>query len=164
MNKVSRPSGKPRGLVTQETPEVNAAGRDNPLLPIKFSGKVIHGAGRGRTLGFPTANLDTILPSDLPLGIFAGWVHSPLSKRGAGGDFIHRPAVIYWGQQPTFDGTVTICEVFLINENEDLYSAEIHGELTSFIRPDQRFKFPTDLTAQMHQDVAEARRHLSLDS
>ena len=124
-------------------------------MNIKFSGKVIHGAGRGRTLGFPTANLDTQLPADLPLGIYAGWVWTTTDQQKL-------PAVIYWGQRPTFDGRSVVCELFFIDTANDLYNAELTGELTSFIRADQRFESAEDLTTQMHQDVAETRRRLGL--
>ena len=127
----------------------------NQVLPLELSGKVIHGAGRGRTLGFPTANLDTQLPADLPLGIYAGWVwitnHST-----------RRPVVIYWGQRPTFGEQTTDCEVFLIDATENLDVAELQGKLTSFIRADKRYDSPSDLIKQMHQDVAEARQRLGL--
>ena len=123
----------------------------NQPLPYQTSGRVIHGAGRGRTLGFPTANLDVALPANLALGIYAGWATVNHSTN-------HRPALIYWGKRPTFDERVAVCEVLLFNETEtvDLYDSVLQIDLVAHLRPDQRFHSPRELMTQIQADMTQA--------
>ncbi len=123
---------------------------DKLPLPYRTSGRVVPGAGRGRTLGFPTANLDTGLPAKFPLGIYAGWAQlsdPPIRLHPEGANLKHPPGVstefptpgvgkvrkqrwptvIYWGRRPTFDGGSPVLELFLLDlpaEFPDLTSRE----------------------------------------
>jgi riboflavin kinase/FMN adenylyltransferase len=117
-----------------------------------FTGTVVRGDGRGRELGYPTANLAfNYLPALPALGIYAGLT---------GG----RPALVSVGRRPTFhdDGEVVV-EAHLLDWDGDLYDQELRVELAHRIRDEQRFASAHELTDQMRQDEADARRLLSAD-
>lgn len=117
-------------------------------------GRVVRGAGRGRTLGFPTANLapgpEFVHPDQ---GIFAGW--ACLEGRA-------HPAAVYIGEQPTFtDGQRTI-EVHLLERGApELYRAQLHVYLVEKLRDDARFESVEALQDQVRHDLARARRALA---
>jgi riboflavin kinase/FMN adenylyltransferase len=128
--------------------DVDAAGR---MLtePYRLRGLVVHGAGRGATLGYPTANLDqidTLLPAE---GIYAGRV--PI-------DGTLWPAAISIGPNPTFgDGRLKI-EVYVIGFQGDLYDRVLEVDFLSRLRGVIRFNGVEALLSQMERDVATARR------
>jgi riboflavin kinase/FMN adenylyltransferase len=118
----------------------------NRLLtePYRLRGTVIHGAGRGNGLGFPTANLgriDTIVPAD---GIYAG---RALVDDGAW------PAAISVGPNPTFDEGGRKLEVYLVDYNGNLYDRTIEVDFLARLRDIVRFATIDDLVAQMNRDV-----------
>jgi riboflavin kinase/FMN adenylyltransferase len=117
--------------------------------PYRIRGLVVHGAGRGAKLGYPTANLDqidTLLPAE---GIYAGRV--PVDGRSW-------PAAISIGPNPTFgDGRLKI-EVYLIGFQGDLYDRVLDVDFLSRLRGVMRFDRVESLLAQMERDVATARR------
>ncbi len=117
----------------------------------RIEGEVIHGAGRGAGLGFPTANI--ALPSGIELmhGIYASWVWI---------DGVRHPAASYLGKRPTFDNGLPIFETFLIDFNGDLYGKRLAIDLVAFLRADQPFTGVEALKMQMHADCAEAHRQL----
>ncbi len=121
--------------------------------PYSITGVVQKGEARGRTLGYPTANLqpepDRALPND---GIYATRVRI--------GDTFH-PSATYVGTSPTFDGQQRLIEVFLIDFNGDLYGQELQVEWVRKIRDDQRFESEGALQGQMAEDIAQARLVLS---
>lgn len=122
-----------------------------------LTGTVVRGEGRGRDLGFPTANLSfAYRPAMPPLGIFAGLV--PSVKGGAAGI----GALVSIGRRPTFheDGDVVV-EANLLDWNGDLYGRELRLELVSRLRDEQRFDSASDLTAQMQRDETVARAALA---
>ncbi len=117
--------------------------------PYRLTGPVVVGEKRGRTLGFPTANLD--IPSDLALpadGVYCtvAWV-----------DGQPRDAVTNVGVRPTFGEQKHTVEAHLLNFDQDLYGKTLSIELIERIRPEQRFSGIDDLVAQLHRDVATAR-------
>jgi riboflavin kinase/FMN adenylyltransferase len=117
--------------------------------PYRLRGLVIHGAGRGAKLGYPTANLeqiDTLLPGE---GIYAGRVPVQGTRW---------PAAISVGPNPTFgDGRLKI-EVHLIGFQGDLYDRVLEVDFLSRLRGMVRFDRVEALLAQMERDVATARR------
>jgi riboflavin kinase/FMN adenylyltransferase len=113
-------------------------------------GVVVHGAQRGRALGFPTANLsphsEGLIPAD---GVYAGWLVD------AG---IRYPAAISVGDNPTFDGVPQRqVEAYAIDADLDLYDHIIDVEFTRRLRGMVAFQGVDALIAQMHADVAEAK-------
>lgn len=128
--------------------DVDAA-RRMLIRPYRIRGLVVHGAGRGAKLGYPTANLehvDTLLPGE---GIYAGSV--PVDGR-------QWPAAISVGPNPTFgDGRLKV-EVYLIGFQGDLYDRPLEVDFLSRLRGVVRFDRVESLLAQMERDVDAARR------
>ncbi len=121
--------------------------------PYQLGGVVVHGDGRGRGIGFPTANLvidpDLIVPAT---GVYAG--HARLDGRWI-------PAVANVGVRPTFDGTTRTVEVHLLDVDQDLYGRNLAFRFLHRLRSEQRFDGVEALVAQIGADVARARGLLS---
>ena len=118
--------------------------------PPAVRGEVVHGDARGRELGFPTANLggtEGLVPAD---GVYAGWAVR------AGG---RHAAAISVGNNPTFTpDEQSRVEAYLLDFDGDLYGERIELRFTARLRATERFDSLEALVAQMHADVAEARR------
>ena len=121
--------------------------------PLTISGLVVHGDARGRTIGFPTANLaiddQHLLPGN---GVYA-------VRAGIGEDRV--PGVMNVGVRPTVDGTRLMVEVHLLDKSPDLYGQRLSVELITRIRDEQRFGSLEALIEQIRRDVEHARRILS---
>jgi riboflavin kinase / FMN adenylyltransferase len=141
--------------------------RANQLLgrPYTLLGQVVQGQQLGRTIGFPTANLQLPPEKFLPRqGVYSVWVHlgglkdsvKPVGLKGKN-DFL--PGVMNIGTRPTVNGTVQTVEVHLLGWTGDLYGQTIAVYLDSFLRPEQKFASLDDLKAQIQQDgeMAEVR-------
>ncbi|MBL0886500.1 bifunctional riboflavin kinase/FAD synthetase [Myceligenerans indicum] len=129
----------------------------------RVRGTVVHGDARGRELGFPTANLGGIagmVPAD---GVYAGWLHRPeLAGRSPSDPDCVLPAAISVGTNPTFDGVERRVEAYVLDRDDlDLYDEHVVLEFTEHLRPTVRFEGMEPLIAQMHDDVARARKILS---
>lgn len=121
--------------------------------PYALRGPVVHGAARGRGLGFPTANVlprEECLP---PPGVYAAWAL-------VGGRRF--PAAVNVGPNPTFGGTEITVEAYLLDFAGDLYGAELELVFEAAVRGEIAFRHPDDLTLQIHKDVATVRRLLGL--
>lgn len=117
-------------------------------------GSIAHGMGRGRDLGFPTANMtlpETLLP---PSGVYATLARVD-GLPGA------RQAVTNIGRNPTFDGTALSVESFLLDAHGDFYGRTLRLEFVARLREERRFDGPEALMRQIAQDVACARRQLA---
>ena len=118
-----------------------------------LSGEVVHGAKRGRRIGFPTANIavppQLVLP---PNGVYACFVC-------VGGQ--RRPAVTNIGIRPTFTNPERTVEAHLLDFNDDLYGQTLRLEIVEFLRPETRFDTVAGLVAQISADAETARRLLS---
>lgn len=117
-------------------------------------GEVVHGAKRGRELGFPTANLSAdsegFVPAD---GIYAGWLWDGAARY---------PAAISVGNNPTFDGVPQRqVEAYVIDETLDLYGHTVDVEFVERIRGMVAFTNIEDLIEQITDDVARARTLLA---
>lgn len=126
--------------------ELARAGRLLGRAP-ELSGEVIHGAGRGRHLGFPTANvklLSTILP---PQGVYRVWVEHGHSRW---------PGVMNLGTRPTFGPGPLVCEVHLPRVSRPLYGHDVRILLERRLRPERRFATPQALIEQIHRDLQAA--------
>lgn len=120
-----------------------------------LSGRVVHGAARGRTLGFPTANLDGVLEALPPFGVYACRAeHLDAPARG------RTPAVLNIGLRPTLAAGFSV-EAHLLDFSGDLYDQRLRLHLTARLRDELRFSGLPALQAQIQQDVEQARRLLS---
>lgn len=117
--------------------------------PFELSGEVVRGKGRGRTLGFPTANLiaaQEIRPAN---GVYA-------ARARVGGELID--AAVSIGIVPTFDnGNDVTVEAYLLDFDADLYGKTVTLEFVKRLRPERRFQGPEALVAQITEDVKQVR-------
>jgi len=134
--------------------------------PFTLQGEVVHGEARGRTIGFPTANVAVAdglaLPGD---GVYACWASIGADGRDAEDGVtaavaaeVH-PAVVNVGRRPTFDGTGRTVEAHLLDvpAGLDLYGRRLTLAFVGRIRGEQRFDGPEALIARIHEDVVAAR-------
>lgn len=117
-------------------------------------GRVVHGAGRGRGMGFPTANLQPPAHQILPAtGIYAAFV-----RRGEE----RIPAAVSVGYNPTFGESDEVkVEAFLLDFDGDLTGEELAIDFVERIREERTFERPEDLVAEMERDVARTREILA---
>ena len=121
--------------------------------PYQVHGVVEHGDGRGRTIGFPTANVavpgDVMLPAD---GVYAGWYQRPDGQ-------VWRAAISV-GRRPTFyleQGTLLL-EAHLLDFEGDLYGEQARVTIETWLRPQERYESVDDLVAQLRHDVDDTRK------
>lgn len=117
-------------------------------------GTVIKGRGVGRTLGFPTANIQPHNEVFPPAGIYA-------VSAEIGSEVYHGAG--YIGHRPTFDhaGSEWTLEVFFFDLKHDIYDREIIVGFVRKIRDDRKFNSPAELAAQIQEDVRRAKEILS---
>ncbi len=111
-------------------------------------GTVVHGAGRGRTLGFPTANVQPDRPVLLPAGVYA--CDLVLDGRA-------HQAVVNIGVRPTFGEAVTTVEAHVLDFSGDMYDRHVVLRFRERLRPERTFTAVDELKAQIAEDIREAR-------
>lgn len=132
------------------------------LLGRDFSvrGQVVKGDARGRTLGFPTANLapeNEVLPE---AGVYAGWFRCLDAGDPPAGAIW--PAVTNVGTRPTFgDSDRVVAEAHLLDFSGDLYGRRVELSFACRLRAERRFAGVEALREQIERDRAEARRRLA---
>lgn len=129
--------------------------------PHRMVGEIVHGAARGRELGFPTANLSQqsrgFIPAD---GVYAGWLVDEQGKR--------HPVATSIGTNPTFEGiTQRQVEAHVINrpdepiENFNLYGQEVTVEFLHYLRPTVAYTGAEALIEQIAQDILDTEEKLA---
>jgi riboflavin kinase / FMN adenylyltransferase len=112
-----------------------------------ISGKVIEGDRRGRTLGFPTANLNLDAGVEPLEGIYAVRLRIEGERHlGAG----------YVGTRPTFATGGRFLEIYIFDFKRDIYAKQVDVEFLGFIRPDEKFPSSEALMVQMRGDCEQA--------
>ena len=117
--------------------------------PHRLRGTVVEGDQRGRTIGFPTANLDNeveLLPGDGVYAVLASVDGGPPA-----------PGVMNIGMRPTFAGAVRRIEVHLLDGAGDLYGHELAVDLVARLRGEVRFDGVEALVDQIRRDITAAR-------
>lgn len=125
--------------------------------PFEIEGIVEDGDKRGRTLGFPTANIaigDYIRPARGVYAVRAG-IEAEGGMRWVDG-------VANFGNRPTIGGDSLLLEVHLFDFNEDLYGRDLRVALIEYLRPERKFAGLDELKAQIDEDCATARRVLTV--
>jgi riboflavin kinase/FMN adenylyltransferase len=123
--------------------------------PFEVTGEVVRGAGRGRTIGFPTANLRVEADLVPRVGIYAA------RARVLGAD--GKPAAtatcaVSIGTNPTFSGGGAVhVEAYLLDFEGDLYGRRLRLEFSERLRDERRFESVDQLVAQIRDDVARVR-------
>jgi riboflavin kinase/FMN adenylyltransferase len=118
----------------------------------QLEGSVVSGSGRGRDLGFPTANMDIdpiqALPQD---GVYATLAYL---------DGKSMPSVTSIGGRPTFGETERSVEVHILDYSGELYTRQLKVDIIERLRGQQRFDSADGLTAQVNKDIQKAREIL----
>jgi riboflavin kinase / FMN adenylyltransferase len=121
-------------------------GRDYQIM-----GQVVRGQQIGRSIGFPTANIEYPSEKFLPRqGVYCVTADTQLGAA--------LPAVMNLGKRPTVDGTKLAAEVHLLDWQGDLYGSKISLHLLQFLRTEQKFPSLEALTAQIDRDCQAARQ------
>ncbi|MDI9349813.1 MAG: bifunctional riboflavin kinase/FAD synthetase [Candidatus Symbiobacter sp.] len=129
-----------------------------------MQGVVTRGDQRGRTLGFPTANLAPVGIMRPKFGVYAVRVKLPGALPGTLPGIRRRwDGVANFGIRPTVDGSAPRLEVHLFDFAGDLYDQTIEVALIDFIRPEQKFNSLPELVEQINIDVATAQNILKDD-
>lgn len=116
-----------------------------------ITGTVCEGDKRGRTLGFPTANLQTdseLLPPD---GVYAVWA-------SVGGTL--NPGIASLGSKPTFSGKTFCIEVHILDFDKNIYGETVRMDFVERIREERTFPDAQALIGQIHKDAQKAREIL----
>lgn len=123
--------------------------------PYSLNGTVVHGFQKGRTMGFPTANMSAdecrLVPAD---GVYAVKVSLPPSTF---------PGITNIGMRPTFDGHQRTIETHILDFEGDLYGRDISIGFVARLRDEQHFESPEELAQQMARD-AETAKQVLLDA
>lgn len=119
----------------------------------RMSGRIVAGQKLGRTLGYPTANVNLNRLQSAVMGIFA--------VRVSGGNWGPLNAVASVGTRPTFEGTKPLLEVHIFDFDKDIYGEYIHVDFIARLRSEEKFDDVTRLVEQMHRDSARAREILA---
>lgn len=158
------PAGSISSTAIREAVAQGDVRRASELLgrPLSVLGRVIHGDQRGRTLGFPTANL--ALPPRVAAparGVYVAEARRVESATGhEEGPF---PAVVNVGRRPTFKAEdPDLIEAHLLEGGRDLYGCELELSFLERLRDEQRFDGPDQLKAQIQRDIDAAREILGL--
>ncbi len=121
--------------------------------PYVLSGTVEKGAGRGRQIGYPTANLDIHHPNKLvpQIGVYA--THVQIGAEGP----VHA-GMMNIGRRPTFEGMDVTVEVHLLDFEGDLYGQTVRVEFLRRLRDEKKFDSVDDLVAQLSRDEDHCKR------
>jgi riboflavin kinase/FMN adenylyltransferase len=117
-----------------------------------LSGTVVHGRERGRTIGFPTANLDSATECLPPDGVYATRVVLP------DGVFA---SITNIGMRPTFGEPARTIEAHIFDFDRDIYGAQVRLEIVERIRGERKFDSGQALAAQIAKDLKRAREILA---
>ena len=115
-------------------------------------GRVVHGDKRGRTLGFPTANVEMFRKTSPIVGVFA------ITLTGLGGQVIRGVANV--GHRPTVKGIGLLLEVHLFDFNEDIYGRYVEVHFKKKIRDEKHFQSLEELKLQIREDITVAKSSL----
>lgn len=110
-----------------------------------LNGTVIHGDKRGKSLGFPTANIQPENPSKVipKKGVYATWIRV---------DDRYYRGMMNIGERPTFNEATFSIEVHILEFNEDIYGKEIQVQFVERIRDELEFSGKNELVEQLHKD------------
>ena len=122
----------------------------------EIEGRVSEGDQRGRTIGFPTANIELESNTRPAIGVYA--IRAGIDR---GPDTVWHDGVANLGYRPTFDGDKCVLEAHLFDFDEDIYGAHLRVALVEFIRPEQKFDGIEGLTAQIEKDCSRSKEILA---
>ncbi len=115
-----------------------------------FSGKVFRHLGRGKDLGYPTANIH--IDPDTPEGIYVGYAR--ITDKSY-------PALVFVGRPLTFGETDKKAEVYILDFDQDIYEMNVEVSAIKKLRENLKFDSQEALIAQMQQDEENARKYFN---
>jgi len=132
--------------------------------PHRVEGVVVRGDGRGKVLGFPTANVAPPMYSAIPAdGVYAAWFtvlgHGPIAGAVVPGE--RYQAAVSVGTNPTFSGRTRTVEAFVLDASADLYGQHVAVDFVARIRGQEKFAKVEDLVTAMGTDTDRARTILA---
>lgn len=132
--------------------------------PHRVEGVVVRGDGRGRGLGYPTANIAPPMHSAIPAdGVYAAWFtllgHGEVTGSVIPGE--RYKAAVSIGTNPTFSGRTRTVEAFVLDTTADLYGQHVAVDFVARIRGQKKFGSVDDLIEAMGRDTDRARTILS---
>lgn len=138
-----------RGYISEGNVEKTASllGRN-----FRLTSTVVHGDARGRTIGFPTANLD--IPSEAAVPNNGVYAVRAITEDGS----VHS-AVANIGINPTFNGVYCHIEVHILDFARDIYNQQLTIEFLAKLRNEKKFSGIDALVTQLHQDVETAKKY-----
>jgi riboflavin kinase / FMN adenylyltransferase len=130
----------------------------------RVEGVVVRGDGRGKVLGFPTANVAPPMYSAIPAdGVYAAWFtvlgHGPVMGTVIPGE--RYQAAVSVGTNPTFSGRTRTVEAFVLDTTADLYGQHVAVDFVARLRGQEKFDSVRDLISQMGEDTEHARTILT---
>ncbi len=120
--------------------------------PYTFKGEVIKGFGRGRQIGFPTANLQAEQRVCVPDGVYAGYAKWDGDRYGC---------VVNIGKVPTFNNQERSVEAHILNFDEMIYGQNLEVEFVEFVRHERKFSGIEELSAQIQADIRNASAQMT---
>ena len=139
--------------------------------PHRVEGVVVRGDGRGRGLGYPTANIAPPMHSAIPAdGVYAAWFtvlgrqSEPAMGTGSVVPGERYSAAVSVGTNPTFSGRTRTVEAFVLDTTADLYGQHVVVDFVARIRGQKKFNAVDDLIAAMGRDTEKARSILAAQS
>ena len=128
--------------------------------PHRVEGVVVRGDGRGKGLGYPTANVAPPMHSAIPAdGVYAAWF--TVLGHGSGTGSVVRGerhlAAVSVGTNPTFSGRTRTVEAFVLDTSADLYGQHVAVDFVARIRGQKKFASVDDLIEAMGRDTGKAR-------
>jgi riboflavin kinase/FMN adenylyltransferase len=132
--------------------------------PHRVEGVVVRGDGRGKGLGFPTANVAPPMYSAIPAdGVYAAWFtvlgHGPVMGTVTPGE--RYQAAVSVGTNPTFSGRTRTVEAFVLDTQADLYGQHVAVDFVARVRGQEKFGSIDELVVAMEGDTARARTILA---
>ena len=132
--------------------------------PHRVEGVVVRGDGRGKGLGFPTANVAPPMYSAIPAdGVYAAWFtvlgHGPVVGTVSPGE--RYQAAVSVGTNPTFSGRTRTVEAYVLDTQADLYGQHVAVDFVARIRGQEKFGSVDELVVAMERDTVRARTILS---
>ena len=128
--------------------------------PHRVEGVVVRGDGRGKGLGYPTANVAPPMHSAIPAdGVYAAWF-TVLGHGSGTGSVVpgeRRLAAVSVGTNPTFSGRTRTVEAFVLDTSADLYGQHVAVDFVARIRGQKKFASVDDLIEAMGRDTGKAR-------
>ncbi len=123
--------------------------------PYSITGEVVHGEHVGRTLGFPTANIEVEKNKLLPAnGVYLA--QASINRQGT------YPSVVNIGYRPTFRGKHQTVEVHILDFDQEIYGSVLAIELGGMMRGEKTFVSRDELISQICHDVGKAREKFSI--